>query len=513
MDAYTRSTQLPPNAYQLGQNVIIPDNFEVRTRPGADAMVAHTFSGKIQGVFYFDAPSIEQIIFASAGVMYVASSTGVYAQVPGFTLSDGDVDFIAAQGVNKMLVVDGTSAAIWDGAALQWTTFTGLNATDPPFTATTLVFCAGRMWAAGFPGTGPEGKEEDAVCFSSILSFGAGQWSLTDKSFRVGGGEGDPVIGLVKLPASVPEQEVLGVLKQDSIHIIRVDPTLDVTAFQDSLVSETVSSGLGVVGKKAFTVFGNDLLYVAPDRSFRSLERMQAATAQYQVAAPLSLPLQPYIDRINWNAASTISVVRYKQLALFAVPLDTATSSNTVFVWNGRLQKWVGIFTGWTPNSFTVTRFNGVQALVFGDSAGSVKKWKDALDPSDDATYLDDGAAIADQKLWTRAFLFQEPLNDKDAYYAEARFSQSNAIVNFTLTGDNEDLESWTKDLRPVGPNLPIDLPFELTSAQNTPARKGLRGLPTFNECYLKLETDEGWFSVRNVSMAAFLNTLSTTNR
>jgi hypothetical protein len=509
MDSFQRSTLLPPDTFQYGENIILPDNFEVRTRPGADQFVAHTFTGKIQGVFYFSIPGTAQLLFGNAGVMYTATSTGAYTAQAGFTLADSDVDFVAAQGVNKALVVDGTSAAIWDGAA--WTVFSaaaGSVATDPPHTATCCVFCAGRMWAAGFPGTGPAGKEDDSVCFSAELDFTSGKWSLVDQSFRVGKGEGDPVLGLCTLPASVPEQEVLGVLKQNSVHIIRVDPTLTASEFQDSLNPESVAGGLGVVGKRAFAVVGNDLFYVAPDHNFYSLARMQSAAAQYAVSPPLSLPMQPYVDRINWDHASTIAVVRYKQLALFSVPLDTSTTPNTVFVWNNRLQKWVGLWTGWTVNSWAITRFNGVQRLVYGDKNGSVKKWKDYADQSDDATYLDDGAAIA-SKLWTRAFLFGEPLNNKSAYALTGRASASNAVVTFTLNGDNEDLFSWTKDLRPVGPNLPIDLPFDLTSAQNTPMPKGLRDLPEFSECYLKLETTGGWFSIRNLSMASFINSLS----
>src|ERR1044072_682785 len=35
MDNYTRSTLLPPDAYQYGRNTIIPDSFLIQTRPGA----------------------------------------------------------------------------------------------------------------------------------------------------------------------------------------------------------------------------------------------------------------------------------------------------------------------------------------------------------------------------------------------------------------------------------------------------------------------------------------------
>lgn len=509
MDAFTRAVKLPPNAYQYGENIIVEDNFLARTRPGADKFVNNTFSGKIQGVFYFDTPNLEQLIFGNSGAIFTADSTGAYSAGTG-ALANSDVDFVAAQGVDKVLLVDGTSCFVMDGSSTTaFSQASGATGFDPPFTATTVVFCAGRMWAAGFPGSGTAGKEDDSVCFSALLDFGTGKWNLTDQAFRVGGGEGDPIRGLASLPASVPEQEVLVVLKENSIRIIRVDPVQsDSSGFKATLLPETVAGGVGVVGKRAFAVVGNDLFYVSPDRTFRSLARMEAAAGQYQIdPLPLSTPLKPYVDRINWAQASKIAVVRYKQLALFSVPLDSNTTPNTVFVWNGRLQAWVGLFTGWTPNSWAVTRFNGVQNLVFGDNGGLVRKWKDTSDQTDDNTYLDDSVAIS-WKLWTRSFLFGEPLNNKDMYAMTGHASTSNAIANLTLNCDGVDVFQWTKNLQPPGPNLPIDLPFDLTSPSNTKMPRGLRGNVPFNECFLKIEGTSGFASFINFYLSAFLNTI-----
>src|SRR5205809_715056 len=87
----------------------------------------------------------------------------------------------------------------------------GLVYNDPPAGASIILWCAGRMWAAGFAGSAGAGKEDDAVCVSRLLSYGNGDWDIVDRSFRVGKGEGDPVIGLCRIPASVPEQEILGI--------------------------------------------------------------------------------------------------------------------------------------------------------------------------------------------------------------------------------------------------------------------------------------------------------------
>lgn len=505
-DAFTRSTLLPPDGYQYGENVIIPDNLEVRTRPGADR-VATNLGAKIQGVVYFDTPSYHQLLTAANGaVKYTGSTLAAWTAISSYALVDADVAFSAAQGVDKLLITDGTHFYQWDGAAL--TNFTE-TPTDPPTGATILLFHNGRMWAAGFPG-GTAGKEDDALTASALLDFGVGKWDLTDRSLRIGGGEGDPIVGLCEIPASVPGQKVLGVLKRNSIHLIRDDPTQPFTAMRDELAPESLGDGIGVVGKRAFAVHANDLYFVSPDKSFRTLSRMEAAAAQYRVGdPPLSRPLQPYIDRINWTYANLSAVTGFKSFVFFAVPLDAATHPDTTFVYSVTLQRWVGIITGWTPNSWEVTRFGGVTRLMHGDNDGNVRQWKDYADQTDDATYLDDGTAIA-TKFWPRSNLFGEPLNDKDLYHYEARFGSSNAVVTFTLLGDGNVLKTWTGDMRPQGPNLEIDLEFDLSNPTNTPTRKGLRGLAPSNEAFVKIESTAGWWSLKSISLTAFLNTLAS---
>lgn len=507
-DAFTRDTLLPADAFKYSENIVIPDNLEVRTRPGADR-IATNLAAKIQGLAYFDITGTEQLMAGAGGKVYYTDSalaawTDTSALGSGFTLASADLAFSAAQGIDKLLLTDGTQVVRWSGTA--WETFPDIVG-NPPRGCTVVLWHAGRMWASGFAG-GTVGKENDAIWASALLTYGAGDWNGTDRSFRVGAGDGDPILGLCSIPASVPEQAILGVLKENSIHLVRTDPTVSPANYQDSVNPESVSSGLGVVGKRAFAVLGNDLFFVAPDRSFRSLARMEAAAAQYTVSPPLSVPLQPFIDRINWSVANLITVTRYNQLALFSVPLDASLVPNTVLVYSARLQRWVGVWTGWTANSFAITRFNGIQRLMHGDNVGNVRQFKDFRDQTDDATYLDDGVAIP-TKLWSRAFLFGEPLNNKDAYHFEARFSQSNAVVNFTAVADDSVWANWSAALTAQGPTLPVTLPFNLTASTNIPTRKGLRGRASFNEIYMRVESGSGWWSIRNLSFSAFVNTLA----
>jgi hypothetical protein len=188
LDAYTRSTLLPQDAFQYGLNGLVPDGLEFRTRPGADLLFT-SYGSKVQGLFYFDTPSVEQLISGNSTKLY-SFDGAVNTEMTGFTLADGDVDFSAAQGVDKMLIADGTNLRSWNGTS--WDAAFGTGDTFPPAGATILLWHANRMWAAGFSGS-VAGKENDAIWGSALLTFGDGDWNATDRNFRIGTGDGDPI--------------------------------------------------------------------------------------------------------------------------------------------------------------------------------------------------------------------------------------------------------------------------------------------------------------------------------
>lgn len=500
MDAFTPATLLPPDAFVYGENIVVPDNLRPRTRPGADKL-GTTRGGRIQGLLYFDTQSTEQLLAGAATKIWVWGGSA-WTEAVGWTLNDADLNFSAAQGVDKVLFTDGVQQMrTWDGA--NWSAALGATTGDPPVGATVLCWHGGRMFAAGFPGS-VAGKESDAIWVSSRLAYSTGNWDGIARQFRVGGGEGDPILTLASM-----QNFNLAVCKENSIWVVNSNPTLEPGNFAASMAGDRLTDGIGICGRRAGCVYGNDFLLMSRRTGVHSVQRMMAAAGQYQLSAPLSEPIQPFIDRINWTYAHLITAKKYKELALFSVPLDSSTVPNTVLVWNGRLGKWIGIWSGWTANSFEVTRFGGVNRLVYGDNTGLVRQWKDFGVADDDATYLEDGLPMA-TKLWTRSSLFGEPINDKNGYHAEVRFGVSNALVQVTAVADTADLKLWTVDARQVGVDLPIaELPFDLADPATVAARKGLRGTKTFNEIYLKIESTAGWWQLWNVSLSAFVNMLS----
>ena len=525
-DSFRRAVLLDPNQSQHLQNVIVRDNFEARTRPGADSLpTASTLpiagATAVYSLRYFDTPTYQQLLVslaAGGNAKFLKFEANAWTDLSGsYTPSTANARLEMAQGVNQVLIADGSANQL---TAYNGTIFTGVGTNtqyDAPIGSTILKWHTSRMFASG------QGANSDTIYVSvfgplfvpkgTIVGGNpyAGDWDQVNRSFRVGSGDGDPIIALAPMQAFV-----LAVLKRNSIWLVTTDPAKDTststpfTAVNAQAVSQNIAYGIGCVGRDAWCAYGNDVLFMAQD-GVRSVQRMQAAAGQWQLSAPLSQPIQPYIDRINRSAWSGIRAIKYEEFAFFAVPLDNSSTNNYVLVWNGRLGKWMGAWTNWTALCFEQTRFNGIVRLVFGDNSGHVNQWKDYLGTNsvtDDATYFDNGAGYPTQ-IWSRSFQFGDAVLNKQPYNAIIRFTSGNATVNLTWTADLSDARGWVGQEQPIGDILGVGtLPFLLQSIKPKKINKGLRGLPSFNEGYLKVETTSGWFFLRSVAVGAMMNPL-----
>jgi len=519
MNSYLYPAELLPNQSQLLSNMVVLDNGRAVTRAGADQLDSNpstfsnvTPSGSVQGMGFLDNFTNGTFLLVAEGGNLYTWNNVQWSNALAFTLTSPDSPFVAVQGVDQLLISDGTKQMqLWDGVSF---TACGVAAnTNAPIGATSLAFIAGMYVAAGpamIAGGGSTVYPPDTLFFSNYLDATAGHWNIT-QSFRVGNGDGEPIVGLAVIQSTASTSPVynLAVLKTNSIWIVGVQPgttSAEFAAFFASFATspqgDQVGSGIGCVGKDAFCLYQNDLLFMSQD-GVQSLQRMQAAAGQYQLTSPLSLPIQPYIDRINWSAASGIQAVKYKQLAIFFVPLDGSTVNNYGLVWNGHIGQWM-IWTGWTPQSAIVTRFNNIVELVLGNSDGSVNKWKDAQNLVGlDATYTDNGSPI----VWsgkTRSFIFGSLDFQKKAREVLFRFNSGNATVQFNAFLDLADSDTWSQPVEPGGAVLPVILPFVLASAKPTECYRRLEGLPYFSELYITFGSNAGWADCRGLVVSAF---------
>ncbi|HTA30712.1 MAG TPA: hypothetical protein VK731_09500 [Candidatus Cybelea sp.] len=527
-DSFRKSTLLASNQCQHLLNVMVRDNYEARTRPGADAIPAiatppivgitavyalRFFSSNTNGTVY------EQVLATGAAgstpkmLMYTA---GVWTDLSSDWAPSAADDRVAmCMGVNTMLISDGSGKCqIYDPTQGSVFTQCGNTNTDAPVGCTILCWAGSRMFAAGVS------TANDTVFVSDFLDFSDGHWGSGGLgNFRVGAGDGDPIVSLAPMQGFT-----IAVLKRNSVWLLNTAPTSGTPAngyidgFSAGVVPGNIGYGIGCVGRDAWCAYGNDVLFMAQD-GVRSVQRMQAAAGQWQLTAPISQPIQPYIERINQAAWSGICAIKYQEFAFFFVPLDDSTTNNYVLVFNGKLTNpqgqlgvWMGAWTNWTAQCCEVSRFAGIVRLLFGDTAGLVNQWKDWQDNTTDTTYQDNNAGYATQ-IWTRSFQFQEPVNNKTAYNTIIRFSAGNAAVNIGLYNDLALAKSWGATTAPTGDILGQGtLPFLLASTAPSKFNKGVRGLPAFNEQYLALETTSGWFWLRNIIAGAFINPLKETS-
>lgn len=509
-DDYRRSTLIGANQCQKLVNVIVRDNYEAWTRPGADWFAPGPLAGAgaaVKTLVYFDTPQSKFILAISNGILCACAGQNQAWQSKfnanaTYTAANTNTQVEIEQGVDTVLISDGVNAmAILDGSLNLTTCTTG--ASDPPAGATILCWHTGRMFAAGFAGIGGSAIPRDTVAVSNLLAFGNGQWNLTTRSFRVGDGDGDPIVALYSM-----QDSNLAVFKANSVWLVNTPASADAAGFGATTVVDSVAFGVGCVGKRALCGVANDIFFMAQD-GVRSLQRMQAAAGQWQLSAPMSQPVQKYIEQINPAAQSGIVAASYKEFVLFAIPLGASTVNNAVLVYNTRLGSWLGCWQNWTPGAWTVSRFNSVQQLLFGDSNGCVNFWKDAQSVTDPATYSDNGVNIA-TTIWTRSFQFLQAVNDKFPYNCTLRFTAGNTVVSLAAVMDLAQALAWQSGLQPAGDILGQHKlgPFQLATVKPSKVEKSLRSCPAFNEMYLSISTSNGYMQLRNITVAAFLKAL-----
>ena len=506
-DSYDDPIDLAATVSQRLINVCVRDKAKARTRAGADPIGgAAVAAGKtVQGLFFFTTPAFNLILAAAGGAVYQWNGE-LWTALKGWAMAGTTEPLAGAQGVDTMLFSDGVgNLQVWDGASYH---DAGNDpVTSPPLGATILTYHVGRMLASGVA------AYPDTIWVSLRLGggegvgFGAGQWNATTRSFRVGNGEGDPIMGIASA-----WQYVAVVLKLNSIWYCNMDPTAEPANFKASQDTESVSYGIGCVGRKAWCMYGNDILFLSQD-GIRSVQRMQAAVAQYQLSAPMSRPVQYWIDQINWQYANTTVACKYAEFAFFSIPIGTATSPNCTLVWNGRLGCWLGAWQGWTPTAFCYPnpRFNGVTNLVFGDSLGLVNQWKDQ-NPNDlDETYEDNGVQFPSW-LYTRSFTFNDLESPKTGFTARVRFNMGNAPITVTGVGDDASWNPFSTNLTPTGSELGTGRlgTFQLAAEAPVMVPFSLRGQNAFNELYLEIGSPTGWWELRNLTCGARVRPLKT---
>lgn len=294
-------------------------------------------------------------------------------------------------------------------------------------------------------------------------------------------------------------------LKAESVYL--VDMVYSATSAAGFEIA-AISRGAGCVGSRAWARVGDDLHYWSRD-GVRSLARMQGDGASYTTSAPISTPVQDYVDRVNPDALHTIAAIYYGRHVLWAVPLDSATSPDTVLVWDVRLGTWVAVFTGWTPQAWTLSNFSGEGLrLVWGAADGEIRQWLDREAADDPDTFLDDGTAYT-STVRLRGMPFENGVTTKNGDRAEYRFRDTLA-PSVTLRAYLDDALTREKVVTVTQnhPVLPLLLPFTLGTVKPVIGTQLLPMSPPFRSLELEVEA-QGKFSLYEVRASAWQNPMN----
>lgn len=173
---------------------------------------------------------------------------------------------------------------------------------------------------------------KDDLVISDILDYT--RYSEATQRFRINSGEDDTLMRI--LPAN---QTTLILFKNQSIYVLG-----NVYGDLSNVVQDVLTSEYGLVGRDAVVTVGRDILFLSEVGVFalsQALDNKLQASSE-----PLSAPIQPIINRINWEYASGAQMAYHSNRLYLAVPLDGARYNNAILVYNFLNRGWSGTWGG-----------------------------------------------------------------------------------------------------------------------------------------------------------------------
>lgn len=234
-----------------------------------------------------------------------------------------------------------------------------------------------------------------------------------------------------------------------------------------------------VAGKTAIQV-ADDIFFLAPD-GVRGVFRTQQDKLQLGQSFPLSYVLKDRFEAINWGQISKACAVWFDGKYFIALPVESSTYNNEVWVYYPALGAWM-VITGWNVGAWAKLKVNGEERLYYIDSNdGSVyRAW----------TGADDAGTAVNLQIETRKEDFGQPLRYKTGgevevkavsigdydvdVYAELDDGGYTLLGQLNLTGN--------------APTLPATLPFTLVNPNVVSQKFHLDNLGRFKTIRLKLQ-------------------------
>lgn len=245
----------------------------------------------------------------------------------------GSASAYVIQVAKPVLVFDGTSVTVVRQGVIDGTILGGTTPTACDFPPTsTAIYHKNRIYCK---------YSKDEIAVSDYLSDTTGNWQfdLTIQALSINIGDEQDITGFHPWT-----RDTILVFKTNSIYEAKF---ADNTSTPDIVLAESyvraLTYDIGCVAKNSIANVSGIVFFMS-QRGIYKLEP-QLDVALLANTAPMSLSIQKYIESINYgsvkNSVGTVWNGRY----YLAVPTNSSTTNNKVFVYNLTNQMWESVDT------------------------------------------------------------------------------------------------------------------------------------------------------------------------
>ena len=511
-------------------NMTISPSGTLQTRMGIET-VSTTFStgSAIQGLHYFDTPTIEEIVVASDGKIFRTTSATTLSTTGG-TVSSGAVDVNFSQFNNKLFYTDGASfLQFTDGTSSfrQGTSVLSITVTNEGsgYTSTPTVTVGAPDLAYGTTTTATATVVANKVTAITVTVAGSGYTSAPTVTISGGGGSGATATASVSAlaPAGLklvrqftnrvfavgtgtdrntlfssdlldPEvwkttnsivvggddgQDIVAiqpffdyellVFKPSKIYLVTVDPTAPTAA---GWTVRLINDRIGCIAGRSVSFAGKDVYFLAED-GIRSVQR-SLSDNYFIVGVPISEAIKDVIARINKNFYSKCFGQFHNNRYYLSVPLDSATTNSHTIVYNLLFNAFEGYWNIGASAMYQTNFSSGYTVtgpkLAIGTPTGKLGHSFDYLDPDTEADgdtqFRDFGTAgTYSSYLITKAYDFDDRIAQKYGSHYEIEFYFSSS-TGATISMKRESDSQFVT----LGTNVNTATPGGLTLPFTLPA-------------------------------------------
>ena len=485
MDMRLDPSHLQPGTVAYAENMRFTDGVG-RQRPGLRCMnwgVTKIVNGEVivdpflvpraAGVFR-DPNDIEVILVAAEEQVYrmhVNNTARVVALPAGEVLGD-TVRLIQTfdrvvmlRGSDKPILELVGDTLVWQSVTMIENTITGDGSENPS------------------DGTKPMPNSVDGIYFSNrlVTIHGRDQVAVSDflnytrydpirGAFRINQGSEDKLTGLASL-----DQNTLVFFKERSIYLLR-----NVYGDLSEARLDELTRNYGCIAGRTITKVGNDVVFLSR-RGLCSLRVTEQGHIQ-AVDEPMSKPIQPVIDLIDWTNVDQARCTFHNNKIYLAVPLAFKQQfgalrekiviqdgfeiqvngvtinfrqgdqfngfNNAVLVYDLLSKQWASVDTGteFSVKEFILAKFSRATRLFFMSNSGWTHLYDDTeyCSDSDEIRPLETAENVygahntltpITMKMTTRGYLGSQP-SRKRFHTAGINYSQRNSKLSITLLGD-----------------------------------------------------------------------------